>query len=83
MATVVPPPSKRQKTEALEKTQSLQEADTIPSGLGNIRLQFNDQSSGQAVGAPIQVPVEDATLRNLELLLNTLQGNVCISLLPL
>ena len=81
MATLVPPPSKRQKTEVAEKSREQQSVESIPSDLGSIRVQFNDQSTGQAFGAPISVPVVDATARNLELLLNTLQKNV--SLTPL
>ena len=76
MATVVPPPSKRQKTAVAEKSREQQSVEDIPSGLGSIRVQFNDQSTGQSIGAPISVPVVDATVKNLELLLNTIQRNV-------
>lgn len=76
MATVLPPPSKRQKTEQHTKAREQQDIDSIPSDLGNIRVQFSSQANGQPIGAPVSVPVADATINNLELLLNTLQGNV-------
>jgi len=77
MATALPPPSKRQKTAIAEKAQKQQDVDSIPSGLGSIRVQFSSQANGQPVGAPVSVPVADTTVKNLELLLNTIQGNVC------
>ena len=76
MATVLPRPSKRQRVAVAEKTRKQQDVDTIPSGLGNIRVHFFDQSTGKPTGAPVAIPVADATVKNLELLLNTLQGNV-------
>lgn len=76
MATVLPPPSKRQKTAIAEKAQKQQDVEIIPSGLGSIRVQFSSQGNGRPVGAPVSVPVADATVNNLELLLNTIQGNV-------
>lgn len=78
MATVLPPPTKRQKTAIAEKAQKQQDVEVIPSGLGSIRVQFSSQANGQPVGAPVSMPVADATVKNLELLLNTLQGNVRI-----
>lgn len=77
MATVVPPPSKRQRTALADKAREQQEIDRIPDNLGSIRVQFFDQATGQHAGAPVSIPVVDATVKNLELLLNTLQGNVC------
>ena len=76
MATVVPPPSKRRRVAEAEKAREQQEIDTIPDDLGSIRVQFIDQATGQAAGAPVSIPVADATVKNLELLLNTLQSNV-------
>lgn len=76
MATVVPPPSKRQRTMIAEKAREQQNVDIIPSDLGSIRVQFVDQSTGQSSGAPTSIPVADATVKNLELLLNTLLKNV-------
>lgn len=76
MATLVPPPTKRQKLEIAEKARLQQEIQTIPDNLGSIRVQFFDQATGEATGPAVSVPVADATVKNLETLLNTLQGNV-------
>ena len=76
MATIIPPPSKRQRTAVAEKAREQQEIDRIPENLGNVRIQFFDQATGKHSGAQVSVPVIDATVNNLELLLNTLQGNV-------
>ncbi len=76
MATVLPPPSKRQKAAVAAKTREQQDIDKVPDNLGSIRVQFQDHATGLAVGAPVSIPVVDATVKNLELLLNTLQGNV-------
>ncbi|KAF3483756.1 WD repeat protein [Arthroderma uncinatum] len=75
MATVLPPPSKRQRREIDEKAREQQEVDSIPENLGSVRVQFFDQSTGSASGPAVAVPLGDATVRNLEILLNTLQGN--------
>ena len=72
MATVLPPPSKRQKVEAPNPAQK----DQIPTNLGDVRIQFVDRASGNPNGAPVSVPIKDATVRNLELLVNSLLGNV-------
>lgn len=76
MATLYPPPSKRQKLAQAEKAREQQELDTIPSDLGSVRVQFYDQATGQPTGPAVSVPVADANVKNLETLLNTLQGNV-------
>jgi len=76
MATLVPPPSKRQKIAALEKAERIAEDARIPEDLGSVRVQFVDQSTGKTTGPVVAVPVKDATVKNLETLLNTLQGNV-------
>lgn len=75
MATVLPPPSKRQRVAAADKAREQQEIDHIPDDLGSVRLQFLDPATGGHT-APISVPVVNATVKNLEVLLNTLQGNV-------
>ncbi|KAK2731589.1 hypothetical protein FQN57_003285 [Myotisia sp. PD_48] len=75
MATVLPPPSKRQRREASEKSRHQQEVDSIPDDAGTIRVQFFDQSTGQSSGPAVAIPLADSTVRNLEILLNTLQGN--------
>ncbi len=76
MTTILPPPSKRQKTATAERSREQQSIDSVPQDLGSIRVHFYDQSSGLATGAPVSIPVADASVNNLELLLNTLQGNV-------
>ena len=76
MATLVPPPSKRQKVAAAERAKEQQELYSIPSDLGSVRVQFFDQATGNATGPAVSVPVADANTKNLETLLNTLQGNV-------
>lgn len=76
MATVAPPPSKRQRLESLEKARIQAEANEIPDGLGNVRIQFVDQSTDEATGPAIAVSVTNATVENLETLLNSIQGNV-------
>jgi len=76
MATLVPPPSKRQKVATAEKAREQQEIQSIPTDLGSVRVQFFDQATGNATGPAVSVPVADANTKNLETLLNTLQGNV-------
>lgn len=76
MATLFPPPSKRQKREVAERAQQQQEIQAIPDNLGSIRVQFFDQATGKPTGPAVAVPVANATVKNLETLLNTLQGNV-------
>lgn len=76
MATLVPPPSKRQKVAQAEKAREQQEIQNIPTDLGSVRVQFFDQATGNATGPAVSVPVADANTKNLETLLNTLQGNV-------
>lgn len=76
MATLVPPPTKRQRTEVVENARQQQEIESVPSDLGSIRVQFFDQATGSTTGPAVSVPVADATVNNLETLLNTLQGNV-------
>lgn len=81
MATIVPPPSKRQRTDAAERSRVQQDAETIPADAGSLRVQFYDEITGQPVGdGPVLVPVADANTANLELLINTLQGHVCLKL---
>ncbi|KAF6227401.1 hypothetical protein HO133_008845 [Letharia lupina] len=82
MATTLPPPSKRQRTATAEKARAQQDVDTIPDNLGSIRVQFLDQASGISAGPPVSVPVRDATVKNLELLLNTLQRNDASERIP-
>ena len=77
MATVLPPPSKRQRTDAADRAREQQDIEEIPRDAGSLRLQFFDETTGLPIGqGPILVPVADANPKNLELLLNTLQGKV-------
>jgi hypothetical protein len=76
MATVLPPQSKRQRLDTSEKARIQAEANEIPRGLGSVRVQFIDQSTGSGAGPAIALPIENATVRNLETLLNSIQGNV-------
>jgi ribosome assembly protein 4 len=76
MATIAPPPSKRQKIAALEKAEKVADERIIPAHLGSVRVQFVDQTSGKTTGPVVAVPLKDATVKNLETLLNTIQGNV-------
>ena len=80
MATVIPPPNKRQKTALAERAREQQSINSIPDDLGSVRVQFFDQSTGKATGGSVSIPVADATVKNLELLVNSLLGNVCTSL---
>jgi hypothetical protein len=76
MATVLPPPSKRQRLETLERSREQQDINTVPYA-GSLRIQFFDETTGLPIGkGPVLVPVADATPKNLELLLNTLQDHV-------
>ena len=76
MATVAPPPSKRQRVDAVDRSRHPADLNTIPQDLGSIRVQYVDQSTGAAAGPPVAIPVQNATTKNLETLLNTLQQNV-------
>ena len=78
MATVVPLPTKRQKLAAAEKAREQQDVPGIPTDLGSVRVQFFDRVTGKPTGGAISVPVADATVKNLELLVNSLLGNVCM-----
>jgi ribosome assembly protein 4 len=75
MATVAPPPSKRQKLAAIEKSERAEEDARLPGNLGNVRIQFIDQSTGHSTDPAVSVPIKGATVKGLEALLNTLQNN--------
>lgn len=80
MATILPPPSKRQRLEASERSREQTDLDSsIPPDAGSLRIQFFDETTGLPIGhGPVLVPVVDANPKNLELLLNTLQGHVSL-----
>ncbi|MCJ1376725.1 hypothetical protein MMC20_007970 [Loxospora ochrophaea] len=75
MATVLPPPSKRQRLDAETRAREQQPVAEPQADLGNVRVQFYDQATGKAGLGPISIPVASATVKNLELLLNSLQEN--------
>ncbi|PNS17813.1 hypothetical protein CAC42_3208 [Sphaceloma murrayae] len=72
MATVIPPPSKRQKTQDAERSRTQVSAEGIPDG--QQRIQFRDADTGEAQGPIVTVSLSDLTPQNLSLLLNTLLG---------
>ncbi|KIW01327.1 uncharacterized protein PV09_07102 [Verruconis gallopava] len=72
MATVVPPPSKRQKREATERAAKQEEVESIPDG--SIRVQFVDRTNNSPTGPSVSIPLSQATVKNLEILLNSLNG---------
>ena len=76
MATTLPPPSKRQRTAAAQFSEKQQDITAIPDNLGSMRVQFKDQATGQSSRPPVLVPLRDSNVKNLELLVNTLEGNV-------
>lgn len=77
MATIVPPPSKRQKREELERSQIQQDVTALASGpAGSFKARFLD-GDGKQMADVIEVPLADASEKNLSLLLNTLLARVC------
>lgn len=72
MATVLPPPSKRQKKEIINRTREQFVPEQVPDGAQ--RIQFRDADSGEAQGPIVTVTLSDLTPRNLSVLLNTLLG---------
>lgn len=78
MATVLPPPSKRQKRENLERTQTQQDVTALTEGpAGSFKARFLD-SDGNQMADVIEVPLADASEKNLSLLLNTLLARVSV-----
>ncbi|PHH91056.1 hypothetical protein CDD83_1801 [Cordyceps sp. RAO-2017] len=71
MATVLPPPSKRQKRQDLERCQTQQDVTAAAGPAGSFKARFLD-ADGQQVCDVIEVPLADASEKNLSLLLNTL-----------
>jgi ribosome assembly protein 4 len=76
MATVLPPPSKRQKRENLERTQVQHDVTAAAQGpAGSFKARFLD-GDGKQMADVIEVPLADASEKNLSLLLNTLMARV-------
>lgn len=77
MATVLPPPSKRQKLDALVKSRTQQDVEEVPADAGQLRVRFIDATTGEpSIEGHIMVSVADADPKKLALLLNTLKGRV-------
>lgn len=74
MATVLPPPSKRQKTAAaIRAREQVSPPRAPPEGLQ--RIQFRDADTGAAQGPVVSVSLADLNANNLSLLLNSLLGH--------
>lgn len=82
MATAVPPPSKRQRREHLERTTVQADINTLlPSDNGSFKARFIDDAGSQMTDV-IEVPLADASEKNVSLLLNTLLGRDREDFLP-
>jgi ribosome assembly protein 4 len=71
MATIVPPPSKRQQTaiNAISRVQ----VQPQPPPAGSIRIRIHDRSTNKPLGQSlVSVPLADASVKNLGLLVNSL-----------
>lgn len=76
MATLAPPPSKRQKREQLERSKVQQDVTVATSGpAGSFKARFLD-GDGKQMADVIEVALADASEKNLSLLLNTLLARV-------
>lgn len=69
MATVVPPPSKKQRREA----QQVRDVQLIPDDVPNVLIKFQASDTGETVGGSLRVP-GGITEKQLEELLNELRG---------
>ena len=69
MATLIPPPSKKQKKAA----QAPREVGIMPSDLPQVSIKFEALDTGKTVGGSLRVP-GGITEKQLEQLLNQLQG---------
>lgn len=79
MSTILPPPSKRQKLAASEKSRQQQEIKTVPTDAGSLKFRIYDEVTGLPIGdGPIMVSVADATPKNMEKLINQLRGHVSV-----
>ncbi|EMC91498.1 hypothetical protein BAUCODRAFT_127396 [Baudoinia panamericana UAMH 10762] len=71
MATVLPPPSKRQKREEVERASQQIEQPNI-SEVRDINVQFRDADTGAAQGSVVRLSLADLRPQQLSLLLNSL-----------
>ncbi|KAM3506645.1 hypothetical protein MY10362_002234 [Beauveria mimosiformis] len=69
-ANILPPPSKRQRREELERSRVQQDVTAVPGPEGSFKARFVDPDGNQQ--ALVEVPLADASEKNLSLLLNTL-----------
>lgn len=77
MATVLPPPPKRQRREDIERTQVQQDVSPLlATDLGSFKANFVDGDGNQMTDV-IEINFADATEKNVSMLLNTLLGRVC------
>lgn len=78
MATLLPPPRKRQRLEQAEISKTQQDIESPPDddaeNAGSIRLQFRDKTTNKATGAPIVIALKDANIQNLTTLANQFNG---------
>lgn len=76
MATVLPPPPKRQRREEIERTQVQQDVSPLlATDLGSFKANFVDGDGNQMTDV-IEINFADATEKNVSMLLNTLLGRV-------
>jgi ribosome assembly protein 4 len=71
MATVAPPPSKRRKVAESERARIQQLPESIPEG--SIRIRFVDRTTNESIGPVISVPLQQSSVKNLEILANSLK----------
>ncbi len=74
MSTILPPPSKRQRREDLERSRVQQDVTAAVGPEGSFKARFVDPDGNQQ--ALVEVPLADASEKNLSLLLNTLLARV-------
>ncbi|KAK3329909.1 WD40-repeat-containing domain protein [Apodospora peruviana] len=75
MATVLPPPSKRQRREEVERAVTQQDVTPISAAdLGSFRTNFVDSDGNQMTDGDIEINFADASEKNISTLLNTLLG---------
>ncbi|KKA28409.1 hypothetical protein TD95_000235 [Thielaviopsis punctulata] len=82
MSTLLPPPSKRQRREQLERQTKQQDVSTAAAkDIGSFKARFVD-AEGTQLADVIEVPLADASEKNISLLLNTLMGRDREEFLP-
>jgi len=75
MATVAPPPPKRQRIETIKHTRvQVQQDDTTENANASFRARFVDDEGKQIITGVIQLLSADASEKNLAVLVNTILG---------